>query len=151
MDVAKLQQQHLELTQALFKEGFLDEQFTQLQQLEDPSNPEFVAEVSTLFFDDSQRILAELTKSLDGDPVDFKKIDAYVHQFKGSSSSIGAHRVKVGCTVLRTCCEEENREGCWQALQQVKQEFFLVKNRLELLLQLEQQILAEGGTIPFME
>ncbi|KAJ7567860.1 hypothetical protein O6H91_01G010200 [Diphasiastrum complanatum] len=152
MDViGRLQRQRTELTQALFKEGLLDEQFTQLQLLQDPNNPDFVAEVVSLFFEDSEKLLDELTRSLEQDPVDYKKVDAYVHQFKGSSSSIGAQRVKNACVIFRTCCEERSQEGCRQALQQVKHEFFLIKSRLEALLQLEQQILAAGGTIPFME
>jgi histidine-containing phosphotransfer protein len=42
----------------------LDEQFTQLQQLQDESNPQFVSEVVSLFFEDSGRLLEELTESL---------------------------------------------------------------------------------------
>jgi histidine-containing phosphotransfer protein len=42
----------------------LDQQFTQLQQLQDESNPEFVSEVVSLFFEDSERLLEELTESL---------------------------------------------------------------------------------------
>lgn len=151
MEVVRLQQQHTELTNSLFQEGFLDDQFTQLQMLQDASNPDFVAEVVTLFAQDSERLLAELTKALEQEPVDFKKVDAYVHQFKGSSSSIGAQRVKAVCMDFRTFAEGGNREGCRQALQQIKQEFFLVKNKLEALLQLEQQIIAAGGAIPMME
>lgn len=151
MEVVRLQQQLVELTNALFQEGFLDDQFTQLQMLQDASNPDFVAEVVNLFAEDSDRILTELTKALEVEPVDFKKVDAYVHQFKGSSSSIGAQRVKAVCVDFRAYAEAENREGCRQALQQIKHEFFLVKNKLEALLQLEQQILAAGGSIPMME
>jgi hypothetical protein len=42
----------------------LDQQFTQLQQLQDESNPEFVLEVVSLFFEDSERLLEELTEFL---------------------------------------------------------------------------------------
>ena len=44
--------------------GFLDGQFVQLQMLRDDSNPDFVMEVVILFFEDSQRILNELSKTL---------------------------------------------------------------------------------------
>lgn len=151
MEVIRLQQQLMELTNALFQEGFLDDQFTQLQMLQDASNPDFVAEVVSMFAEDSDRILHELSKTLEMEPVDFKKVDAYVHQFKGSSSSIGAQRVKAVCVDFRAYAEAENREGCRQALQQIKHEFYLVKNKLEALLQLEQQIVAAGGSIPMME
>lgn len=129
----------------------MDDQFTQLQSLQDASNPDFVAEVVSLFSEDSERLLTELTRAFDQDPLDYKKVDAYVHQFKGSSSSIGAQRVKAVCMEFRSYADERNREGCLQALQQVKQEFYLVKSKLEALLQLEQQIVAAGGAIPMMD
>ena len=42
--------------------GFLDAQFQQL--LQDESNPDFVAEVVSLFFEDSERLLSDLTFAL---------------------------------------------------------------------------------------
>ncbi|XP_057771881.1 histidine-containing phosphotransfer protein 1-like [Salvia miltiorrhiza] len=144
----QLQRSYLEYTNALFREGFLDSQFVQLQMLRDESNPDFVVEVVTLFFEDSQRILNELSKTLDEQNVDFKKIDANVHQLKGSSSSIGAQRVRNACIAFRTFCDAQNVESCLRCLQQVKQEYLLVKNKLEALLRLEQQIVAAGGVVP---
>lgn len=44
--------------------GVLDEQFDQLQGLQDESNPNFVVEVVSLFFQDSERLLNDLTKTL---------------------------------------------------------------------------------------
>ncbi|KAK8578679.1 hypothetical protein V6N12_069025 [Hibiscus sabdariffa] len=43
--------------------------------------------------------------------IDFKMMDARVHQLKGSSSSIGAQRVRHLCFVFRNNCEAQNREG----------------------------------------
>ncbi|OVA04394.1 Signal transduction histidine kinase [Macleaya cordata] len=151
MDVGQLQRRLLDYTGSLFREGFLDEQFTQLQQLQDESNPDFVLEVVSLFFEDSEKLLNELAKALNQPIVDFKKVDAHVHQLKGSSSSIGANRVKNVCVAFRNCCEEQNTEGCLRCLQQIKHEYALVKNKLETLFRLEQQILAAGGSLPMME
>eukprot|EP01018_Ginkgo_biloba_P013461 Gb_35949 [translate_table: standard] len=148
MDAIRMQQQLNEFTNSLFQEGYLDEQFTQLQQLQDESNPDFVGEVVSLFFEDSEKLLDNLKKALEKEPIDYKKVDAHVHQFKGSSSSIGAQRVKNVCITFRAYCDEKNRAGCLQCLQQVKQEYYLVKNKLEDLFQLEQQIMAAGGRIP---
>lgn len=44
--------------------GFLDGQFLQLQQLQDENNPEFVVEVVSLFFEDSERLLKDLSFAL---------------------------------------------------------------------------------------
>ncbi|KAH6755513.1 histidine-containing phosphotransmitter 1 [Perilla frutescens var. hirtella] len=144
----QLQRSYLEYTNALFREGFLDGQFVQLQLLRDDSNPDFVVEVVTLFFEDSERILNELSRALDDQNVDFKKIDANVHQLKGSSSSIGAQRVRNSCIAFRNFCDEQNVEGCLRCLQQVKQEYLLVKAKLEALIRLEQQIVTAGGVVP---
>ncbi|KAE8010133.1 hypothetical protein FH972_006524 [Carpinus fangiana] len=146
--VVQLQKQLVDYTALLFHEGFLDEQYNQLQQLQDESNPDFVVEVVSLFFEDSDRLLNELGKALEQKTVDFKKVDAHVHQLKGSSSSIGAQRVQKLCIAFRNYCEELNTEGCLKCLQQVKNEYSLVKNKLETLFKLERQIIAAGGSIP---
>ncbi|KAK9691838.1 hypothetical protein RND81_09G223400 [Saponaria officinalis] len=147
-EAAQLQKQLFDFTTSLFNQGVLNEQFTQLQSLQDESNPKFVIEVVTLFFEDSERLLNEMALSLGQENVDFKKLDAHVHQLKGSSSSIGAHRVQHSCIAFRNSCDDKNVEGCSKCLQQVKNEYFLVKSKLETMFKLEQQILAAGGSIP---
>ncbi|KAI5349627.1 hypothetical protein PRUPE_1G145400 [Prunus persica] len=151
MEVGQMQRQWVDYTKSLFLEGFLDGQFLQLQQLQDESNPDFVVEVVSLFFEDSEKLLNDLTRALEQPSVDFKRVDAHVHQFKGSSSSIGAQRVKNACIAFRNFCEEQNTEGCVRCVQQVKQEYYLVKNKLETLFAMEQQIVAAGGSIPILE
>ncbi|XP_022720086.1 histidine-containing phosphotransfer protein 1-like [Durio zibethinus] len=148
MDVVQLQRQLVDYRTSLYHEGFLDEQFTQLQELQDENNPHFVVEVVSLFFEDSERHLNELTTALEQQSVDFRRVDAHVHQLKGSSSSIGAQRVQQVCIAFRNYCEEQNVEGCLECLQQVKHEYSLVKTKLESMFQLEQQILTAGGSIP---
>ncbi|KAI4372248.1 hypothetical protein MLD38_010502 [Melastoma candidum] len=148
MDALQLRKQLIEYTAELFSEGFLDEQFTQLQQLQDETNPNFVVEVVSLFFQDSERLLNELAKSLSQQEIDFKKIDAYVHQLKGSSSSVGAHRVQRSCISFRDFCNAKNIEGCLECLQKVKQEYSLIKDKLETFFDLEQRLSATGGSPP---
>ncbi|OMO62385.1 hypothetical protein CCACVL1_22858 [Corchorus capsularis] len=125
MDVVQLQRQLVDYKASLYNEAILDEQFTQLQELQDENNPDFVVEVVSLFFEDSERLLNELTKAL-----------------------IGAQRVQKVCIAFRNCCEEQNVQGCLICLQQVKNEYSLVKTKLETMFKLEQQILAAGGSIP---
>ncbi|XP_072996814.1 histidine-containing phosphotransfer protein 2-like isoform X1 [Typha latifolia] len=162
-----LREQLNQLLTSMFTEGLLDQQFQQLQMLQDSGSPGFVAEVITLFCEDSERILTELTKVLEQTIVDYQKLDAYVHQLKGSSSSVGAQNVKFACVQFRQFCEENNKEGmevllslliclrastnddsndfltrCIQALNVVKHEYYHLRNKFEKMLQLEQRIQA---------
>ncbi|XP_057508185.1 histidine-containing phosphotransfer protein 1-like isoform X4 [Actinidia eriantha] len=151
MDViSQLQRQFVDYSTSLYREGFLDDQFIQLQKLQDESNPDFVFEVVSLFFEDSEKLLNNLATALQQQIVDYKQVDAHVHQFKGSSSSIGAQRVKNVCVAFKNFCEEKNLEGCVRCLQQLKHEYNYVKSKLETLFTLEQQILAAGGSIPMV-
>ncbi|KAF3962556.1 hypothetical protein CMV_012945 [Castanea mollissima] len=151
MEVGQMQRRLIEYTKSLFMEGILDDQFLQLQQLQDESNPDFVVEVVSLFFQDAEKLLNDITRALDQQSVDFTKVDAHVHQLKGSSASVGAQRVKNGCIAFRNFCEEQNVDGSLRCLQQIKQEYYHVKNKLEALFRLEQQIVAAGGSVPMME
>ncbi|KAK4482238.1 hypothetical protein RD792_009385 [Penstemon davidsonii] len=109
--VGQLQKQFVDFSTSLYREGFLDEQFIQLQKLQDESNPDFVVEVVSIFFEDSEKLINDLATAIQQQVVDFKQVDAHVHQFKGSSSSIGAHRVKNMCIALRSFCDEKNLDG----------------------------------------
>ncbi|KAH9688893.1 Histidine-containing phosphotransfer protein 1 [Citrus sinensis] len=102
--VTRLHRQLVDYSNSLFQEGILDNQFGHLQQLQDESNPDFVAEVVNLYFKDSERLLNEITVAL-----------------------------------------------CQQYLQHLKQEYYLVKNKLQTLFQLQQQLLSAGGSIPAYE
>ncbi|CAK9277367.1 unnamed protein product [Sphagnum jensenii] len=150
MQLAAVKQQYIEHMDSLRAEELLDDQFLELQQLQDESSPDFVEEVVLLFIQDSGRIIQNLADSLEQQPVNFKKVDAHVHQFKGGSSSIGAKRVKAVCIILHMCCDRQDQQGCLFALEHVKREFDLIKGKLETMLELEKQIVALGGTPPFL-
>ncbi|KAL4368539.1 hypothetical protein GQ457_05G018380 [Hibiscus cannabinus] len=161
MDLVQLQRQLVDYRTSLYHEGFLDEQFTQLQELQDENNPDFVVEVVSLFFEDSERLLNELSEALEQQIIDYKRMDAHVHQLKGSSSSIGAQRVQKLCMSSGTTAKLGTSKGdlksqclihrCLKCLQQVKHEYSIVKTKLESMFQLEQQISNAGGSIPVLE
>ncbi len=101
------------------QEGILDDQFSQLLQLQDESNPDFVTEVVSLFYEDSVGKIEKMGQIASSAPPDFNELDQLTHQFKGSSASLGAQMLVRACIKLRECCQTQNQQGCLQLLQQV--------------------------------
>lgn len=95
--IESLNQQLDSLLNQLQREGLLDDQFTQLLQLQDDSNPNFIDEVTSLYFEDSAGKLDKLRAKLSVDAPDYGELDQIVHQLKGSSASFGASAVAQHC------------------------------------------------------
>eukprot|EP01018_Ginkgo_biloba_P027925 Gb_39959 [translate_table: standard] len=148
MEVSRLEQQHADYFNCLFEEGFVDEQFTQLHMLQDESNPDFVKEVVTMYFDDSKRILQDISDAVAKEPIDFRSLDRTVHQFKGSSSSVGCGQVKDVCIALRKSCDDGNTAKSREYCQLLQKTFDDSKEQVEALFELEKQIISGGGTVP---
>ncbi|WCJ40867.1 Histidine-containing phosphotransfer protein 4 [Euphorbia peplus] len=141
MDRSSQMHRQVALTRkALFDQGFLDEQFQQLEELQDDANPNFVEEVVTLYYRDSARLIVNLEQALEKSPLDFNKLDSHMHQFKGSSTSIGAKKVKAESTLFREYCRAGNGEGCIRTFQQLKKEYAMLKRKLESYFQLARQV-----------
>ncbi|XP_010267148.1 PREDICTED: histidine-containing phosphotransfer protein 4-like [Nelumbo nucifera] len=134
-----LKRQAAYMRKSLFDQGYLDEQFIQLEDLQDDVNPNFVEEVVTLFYKDSARLILNIEQAMERSPLDFNKLDTYMHQFKGSSSSIGARKVKSEATQFREFCKAGNAEGCMKTFQQLKREYTTLKKKLETYFQVVRQ------------
>ncbi|XP_022754610.1 histidine-containing phosphotransfer protein 4-like [Durio zibethinus] len=132
----RLQHQVACMRRSFFDQGYLDEQFIQLEELQDDSNPNFVQEIVTLFYTDSARLIQNIEQALNSKTIDYRKLDDYMHQFKGSSSSIGAKKVIDDCTVFKEFCSVENADGCIRTFQQVKQEYAILRRKLEVYFQI---------------
>ena len=120
-------------------EGLLDDQFSQLRQLQDESNPDFVKEVVELYFEDSASKLEKLSTKLQDVSPDYTGIDQLVHQFKGSSASFGAQAIAQACNKFRELCQQEDKSSCQVLLQHIFASFQALKSRLDMFLQLEAQ------------
>ncbi|WOL02051.1 histidine-containing phosphotransfer protein 2-like [Canna indica] len=141
MECSSLHRQLAIIKKNLFDQGFLDEQFYQLEELQDDASPNFVEEVVTLFFRDSSRLLTNIEQALrEKHPQDFHRLDVLMYQLKDSASSIGAAKVKNECTVFRELCDKENLEGCLRSFQKVKKEHAILRQKLENYFQLQRQV-----------
>ncbi|XP_015947892.1 pseudo histidine-containing phosphotransfer protein 6 [Arachis duranensis] len=134
----------------LFHQGVLDEQFLQLQQLQDETSPNFVSEVVNIYFHESEKLLRNLRGLLmEREFSDYKKMGIHLNQLTGSSSSIGAKRVTNVCLAFRAATDHNNRSGCLRALEMLEHEYCYLKNKLHELFQIEQQrVLAAGVRYP---
>ncbi|KAK4730123.1 hypothetical protein R3W88_023111 [Solanum pinnatisectum] len=130
-----MQRQAASMKRNLFYQDYLDEQFNELEELQDDDNPNFVEEVVNLFFTDSVRLIRNVDLALANEPYNFGRLDDLMHQFKGSSSSIGAKRVKRECSQFQQYCNERNIDGCKRAFQGVKQEYATLKTKLDAYFQ----------------
>ncbi|XP_015884809.1 histidine-containing phosphotransfer protein 4 [Ziziphus jujuba] len=147
MDRNPLQRQVSLMRRSLIEQEYLDEQqFLQLEDLQDDANPNFVEEIVTLFYKDSARLFHNIEQALITRPIDFGKLENYMHQFRGSTSSIGAIKVKRECTQFKEYCLAGNTDGCIRAFQKVKQEHETLRIQLETYFQLRRQAgLAQTG------
>ncbi|XP_073121111.1 pseudo histidine-containing phosphotransfer protein 6 [Henckelia pumila] len=141
------------LLNLLFHQGVLDEQFLQLQQLQDESSPDFVYEVVNIYFHETEKLLRNLGELLmDRELLDFKKMGTHLNQLMGSSCSIGAKRVGNVCVAFRAISQQNSRPGCLRALEILEHEYWYLKSKLHELFQIEQQrILASAIRYPPMQ
>ncbi|PKA63200.1 Histidine-containing phosphotransfer protein 6 [Apostasia shenzhenica] len=120
----------------LYHQEVLDEQFMQLQQLQDASSPNFVMEVISIYFRESEKLLKNLRALLaDRECADYSKIGVHLNHLMGSSSSIGARRVRAVCAALRAASEHCNWAGCLRSLALLEHEYCYLKNKLHELFQ----------------
>ncbi|KAL8139401.1 hypothetical protein V2J09_005422 [Rumex salicifolius] len=148
--VAQLRANINRLLAILFHQGVLDENFIHLQSLEDEAAPNFVVEVVQIYFQETEKLSRILRGLLMGnDEIEFEKVEVYVNQLIGSSSSIGANRIRHVCVAFRSAAQHSNRHLCLRALGVLEEEYCYLKNKLHEFFQMEQERqLAAGARYP---
>ncbi|KAF7047092.1 hypothetical protein CFC21_056058 [Triticum aestivum] len=141
MAAAALKAQLNALLDSMFATGIVDEGFQHLRSVEQEG---FLAQVINIFLHDADNILHEIARLLNLPVVNFGRVGALVHELKGCSGSVVAKKVNLSCTHFRQFYEAESKEGCLMALDLVRNEFYEVFNKLQTMMQLEQQIAAMG-------
>ncbi|KAI4998813.1 hypothetical protein ZWY2020_054155 [Hordeum vulgare] len=128
---------------SMYATGVVDAYFQELQALDEGSAaPGYVAEVIDIFLNDGDSILRDIDGLLNQPlaEVDFHKVDAMVQQLKGSSSTVGAKKVKLACMDFQQFYTAKNKKQCLMALAVLKSDFCELRNKLQTLMQLEQQV-----------
>ncbi len=78
---------------------------------------------------------------------EYNELDQLVHQFKGSSASLGAQLIAQLCIRLREQCQQRDCAGCVHTHQQIVAAYADLHTKLQQFLQLEaqrKQLLAAG-------
>ncbi|KAL4611646.1 hypothetical protein ACB092_08G140600 [Castanea dentata] len=115
---------------ACYLQGILDSQFHSVQALKTEENPHFVLETVTVFCNDADNGIAQMTRYLEGPVVDFTNLTGLSHFLRGSSSSIGGIRVALACRDLRRASEANNKQGCIEGMARLKHEYNSLKEGL---------------------
>jgi histidine-containing phosphotransfer protein len=133
------------LLSKLYEQGSLDEeQFSQLQMLQDESNEGFLAEIITLYLEDTEAKLRSVREMLATQKVDHTELDSIFHQLKGSSSSVGASEVAKLCVECRDLSLTKGPVEVAAAVEHILQTFEDLKTHFQQLLRLQSQLAAQS-------
>ncbi|KAL4311182.1 hypothetical protein GQ457_01G038500 [Hibiscus cannabinus] len=141
-----LSQQLENYIQTMHDQGILDYHFDHVKALQNEENPRFLMEVISMFAHDAEAGIAHLTTLLNSAVVDFAKVISFVHQLKGSSSSIGGVRMALACRQIRHACDNMDKERCLQLLERMKQEYNSLKECLNIIFEMERSIVVANET-----
>uniref|UniRef100_A0A2N9FK94 Histidine-containing phosphotransfer protein n=1 Tax=Fagus sylvatica TaxID=28930 RepID=A0A2N9FK94_FAGSY len=140
-----LRQQLQNYIESMHEQGILDHNFHNVQDLQNEENPHFVLEVVTMFCNDAENGIAQLARYLDELVVDYPKVTGLSHQLRGSSSSVGGHRMALACRELRRASDVNNKEGCFEALGRVRHEYRILRDNLNNISQMERSIITNAA------
>ncbi|KHG28275.1 Histidine-containing phosphotransfer 4 -like protein [Gossypium arboreum] len=115
MESKHVNQQIAAMRQSFFDEEVLDEFFSQLEQLEDQNNPNFVEEVFTMYFRDSTTLLETVEQAI-----------------------VGANKVLNEINKTRQVLEKGNLEGTKAGIWEMRKKYGSLKAKLEPYFQLKQ-------------
>ncbi|KAJ4949985.1 hypothetical protein NE237_026817 [Protea cynaroides] len=168
MENERLRQQAGLMRLSFLDQGYLNEQFIQLEELQDTEPGFVVEEVISLFYRDSPKYIFNIEQALKRKPIDFNtmesnmsqlrgssarkqstidfiKINDYASKFHSNSSSIGAKMLMQMSLHLQNTCEAENAERCKKAVENLKMECEILEEKLQSYFHLSKQIGRSNG------
>ncbi|KAL4599329.1 hypothetical protein ACB092_11G119000 [Castanea dentata] len=149
---SSLQQQIASMRQSLFDEGLLNEQFIELEKLEDASDPNFVKDFINVFLTDSLKNVIGIEESLlylkADEPFNITELGKFLQQLKGNCLGIGAKKVLIEVEKMLQCHEAGDMEGTKTILPTMKQEYNNLENKLEAYFELLPHIVPEQSSDP---
>ncbi|KAK1352586.1 hypothetical protein POM88_053021 [Heracleum sosnowskyi] len=149
MDSLKqLQRQYVQFVKSLYRERIVDRQFVEMQKMQ-KDDPDFLSGIANNFFDMWESVSHKIDIAIEQKIVDPELYDA-VHRVKGAGMSLGVKKVITLCLDFQEHYNTRNHEGCLQCLPQIKDDYQSVKDKLQMVFGLQQQIIGAGGSIPIL-
>ncbi|KAK4593558.1 hypothetical protein RGQ29_017607 [Quercus rubra] len=137
---SSLQQQIASMRQSFFDEGLLNEQFIELEKLEDASDPSFVKDFLNVFLPESLKNFIGIEESLlhlkADEPLSITELEKFLRKLKGNCLGIGATKVIIEVEKMRQCLEAGDIEGTKTRFPTMKQEYNILKNKLDAYFEL---------------
>ncbi len=103
-----------------------------LRALNPGDNDEFLREIVGIFLDDTPRRITELEHSLSAR--DMTKFSRAAHSIKGSSSNLGASRLRAAAEAIEHHAKAQGLEGIMTRVETLKHEFDQVATALRALI-----------------
>ncbi|KAG8651035.1 hypothetical protein MANES_07G089000v8, partial [Manihot esculenta] len=139
---ASLDQQLLEIINYMEQEGIVDHHFKIVRSLKEATSPFFFAELIPTYCSDARLIIKELTNSLGQNNIDYNQLDNLCLKLKGGTSCLGACRMANACAEFRHAIDEKSKDGCVTMLNTIKEEFLVLQDNLDNILELEKRIIS---------
>ncbi|XP_074326599.1 histidine-containing phosphotransfer protein 1-like [Apium graveolens] len=139
-----------------------------MQDPDDP-DPEYLKEIVDVFFRDVETRLNVDILLKEHEEVDYGKMSSpsesppralFITKFyvifwllsaTFAGNIISLRTLVMTCDAFITCYHAANFERCVECLRHLKDDYYVIKRKPGTLLQLENQILAAGGTYPIIE
>ncbi len=103
-----------------------------LRALNPGDNDAFLREIVGIFLDDTPRRITELEQSLSAR--DMAKFSRAAHSIKGSSSNLGASRLRAAAEAIEHHAKDQGLEGIMIRINTLKDEFAQVDTGLRALI-----------------
>uniref|UniRef100_A0A453H082 Histidine-containing phosphotransfer protein n=1 Tax=Aegilops tauschii subsp. strangulata TaxID=200361 RepID=A0A453H082_AEGTS len=123
----------------MYTEGVVDEDTFEALR-EDGS----AVEVARLFINDAYEIVDDIDTLMEQPEVDFDEVEALTQQLMRCTSSVGAQQVNLACMHFGDFYAIKCKQGCLVSLDLVRNLYCIVRNDMEIMMQLEDQIAACG-------
>ncbi|XP_065634454.1 histidine-containing phosphotransfer protein 1 isoform X1 [Quercus suber] len=119
----------------MYDEGYVNDQFWQIQQMKKTTQPDYAVRAVTSYCMSAQNLFTQLTDHINQENVDFHQVNVSARELFEQSNSVGAAMSSMHVELLHAC-EENDKDYCSKTLYWTKNEFSQLKRKFETVVQL---------------